>query len=127
MKYILGPFFKYLWLSIKFILQVILAILLTIGWGIPTLIWSILYFIFVSIWEFKLCFYKLQTRKTQDYDIDNSITHLLLWAEQEYYNHSYQCNGKLYKSYFHKIWNLKSKTPIMVQIINKINNKLNLN
>lgn len=49
MKYVLGPFFKYLWLSIKFILQIILAILLTVFWGIPTLIWSVLYFIIVSI------------------------------------------------------------------------------
>lgn len=115
MKYILGPFFKYLGLSIKFILQIILAILLTIGWGIPTLIWSILYFIFVSIWEFKLCFYKCCTWKTKCYN--NSITHAWLWAKHQYN----------YKSYFHRIYDLSPITPVMVQITQKIKNNLNLN
>lgn len=36
-------------------------------------------------------------------------------------------DGKLYKSYFHKIWNLSNEIPVMVQITQKINNKLNLN
>lgn len=83
--------------------------------GVPTLIWSIIYFIFVSIWEFKLCFYKLKS-----YYISwaqDSISELLLWSVDSY----------TYKSYFHCIWDLSSKKPIMVQIMQKINNKLNLN
>ena len=43
MKYILGPFFKYLGLSIKFILQMVIAILYTIIWGIPTLFFYMLF------------------------------------------------------------------------------------
>jgi len=119
MKYILGPFFKYLWLNIKTLLQIILAILLTIHWGIPTLIWSIIYFIFVSIWEFKLCFYKIKEFKP---DIIESITLICLWSEVDSDGYSIR-----YKSYFHCIWNLQSQKPIMVQIMQKINNKLNLN
>lgn len=115
MKYILGPFFKYLWLSIELLLQIILATLLTIIWGIPTLILSILYFIFVSIWEFKLCFYKCCTWKTKSYN--DSITYYWLWAKHQF----------SYKSYFYRIWNLTEKTPVIVQITQKINNKLNLN
>jgi hypothetical protein len=119
MKYILGPFFKYLLLSIKILSQIILAILLTFIWGIPTLIWFIIYTVFVSIWEFKFCFYKLKTFKPNTME---SITLGFLWAQTDNYGYS-----KEYKSYFNCIWNLSSKTPIMVQITQKIKNNLNLN
>jgi hypothetical protein len=109
MKYILGPFFKYLWLTIIFILQVILAILLTIGWGIPTLMWSMLYFIY------ELSFYKCK----KYYQIDNDFSYSFLWSNSE--------EKVMYNSYFHCIWNLSKKTPVMVQITQKIKNNLNLN
>ncbi len=115
MKYVLGPFFKYLWLGFKFTLQVILAIILTIYWGIPTLIWSILYFIIMSIWEFKLYFYKCR----KYHQIYNDFCYEFLW--------SYSEEKVIYNSYFHCIWNLSSKIPVMVQITQKISNKLNLN
>jgi hypothetical protein len=115
MKYVLSPFFKYLWLSIKITLQIILAILLTIFWGIPTLIFAILYTIIVSIWEFKWYFYKCK-KYYQTYD---DTCYYFLWSNNE--------NKTTYKSYFHCIWNIQSNTPIMVQIIEKLNNKLNLN
>ena len=110
MKYILIPLFKYL----KSLLQFIIAILLTIIWGIPTLLVYIIYSTLITIWNGKITLYEfIDPYIAND---DDSISCDLLWSKK----------SQTYKTYFHLIWNLSEK-PIMVQIIQKINNKLNLN
>ncbi len=96
MKYILGPFFKYLGLFIKLFFQTLLAIIITIIWGIPTLFWYIFYFIVMTIWEFKLTFYKLNSFYNKSYN--DSLVCDLLWSE----------NSERYKTYFHAIWNINT-------------------
>jgi len=113
MKYILGPFFKYLVIIIVFLLQFIIAVIYTIVWGVPTLLFYIIYMILMTIWNFKIMLYKFKQPYIKSYE--DSISCNLLWSEK----------SKTYYSYFHLIWNLSIRKPIMVQIINKINKQLN--
>jgi len=113
MKYILEPFFKYLWLFIKTIIQIIVAIIVTIIYGIPTLILCILYFIFVSIWEFKLSFYKFDNFIVHSYN--DSIICDILWSTK----------GQNYKSYFHAIWNITRRKTIATKLVEQLIKKLN--
>jgi hypothetical protein len=105
MKYLITP----LIFVIKNILQILLAILLTIIWGVPTLFIVIFYPIGYLLWNFKLKFYEIEIWKSGWYG--DSITGSLLWG------HDYV----EYKTYFHRIWNLNKKSNSkLYNFLNKI-------
>lgn len=113
MKYLINP----LLLCIKFIIQVIIAILITIVWLIPTIFIIMFYPALSFLWDFKINFYKLKNG-WEDYD-NGGITNSLLWVVK--YKESSHFEMIKYKTYFHRIWNLnKDSNPKLYNFINRL-------
>lgn len=111
MKYIIRPFVKILFLIIVIIWKTIISLLLTICWGILTLLMTIGYTLGIAFWIFKIKTLKLNRFKVNYYN--KEICAIFIFGEENLYN-----------SFFHAIWGIKTS---LNQHFNKLINKLTIN